>query len=129
MIVLDTHTWIWWISAPESLSEAQRIAVDESRDSLIVSAISVWEVAKLVELGRLELDRPVLEWIFSALNVPGVRVQHLTPEIIVDSTALPGDFHRDPADQLIVATARTLGVPVVTSDRKIVAYRAVESVS
>ncbi len=129
MIVLDTHIWIWWTSEPERLSATQRYAVDASPQDIGVSAISCWEVAKLVALGRLSLDRPVADWLAAALAYPGVRLLALTPEVAVASATLPGVFHRDPADQIIVATARLQGSRLVTSDRKILAYEHVETVA
>ena len=130
MIVLDTHVGVWWVDAADLLSDGQRRAVEEGRGGgLGVSAISCWEVAKLVELGRLELDRPVLDWLHAALAYPGVRLIDLSPEIAAASTELPGTFHRDPADQVIVATARTHGCRLVTSDRKILDYPHVETVA
>jgi len=73
-----------------------------------VRIISCWEVAKLVEYGRLKLDRAVGLWIQDALAEPGVSLLQLYPQIVVESTQLPQPFHRDPADQLPVATARVL---------------------
>jgi PIN domain nuclease of toxin-antitoxin system len=87
-----------------------------------VSVISCWEVAKLVEYGRLKLDRAVGLWIESALAEPGVSLVPLHPQIVVESTQLPQPFHRDPADQLLVATARVLQCPIMTEDSKITAY-------
>jgi PIN domain nuclease of toxin-antitoxin system len=87
-----------------------------------VSAISCWEVAKLVEQGRLTLPCPVFDWLQQAISYPGVRLIDLSPRICVESTQLPGEFHRDPADQIIVATARILDAPLVTMDRKILEY-------
>ncbi len=107
MIVTDTPVWVWWVNGSDRLSPAQREALEEGETSGIgVSAISCWKVAKLVEVGRLDLDRPVADWLREALRYPGVRLLELTPDIAVASTTLPGDFHRDPADQIIVATAR-----------------------
>ena len=128
MIVLDTHVWVWWVNGDDRLTETQRAAVEQA-DDLGVSGISCWEVAKLVELGRLALDRPVLDWLRAALTYPGVRLLPLSPEVAVGSTTLPGTFHRDPADQVVVATARAYGCQVVTSDRKILAYEHVETVA
>ena len=128
MIVLDTHVWVWWVNGDDRLTETQRAAVEQA-DDLGVSAISCWEVAKLVELGRLALDRPVLDWLQVALAYPGVRLLPLSPEVAVGSTTLPGTFHRDPADQIIVATARARGCRVITSDRKILDYGHVETVA
>ncbi len=128
MILLDTHIWIWWVHGDESLSArlAKRLEQDESL-GLGVSVISCWEVAKLVEYGRLELPCAVPEWFEQALNYPGVRLLELTPEIAFESTRLPGDFHRDPADQIIVATARVHNISLATADTKILAYNHVET--
>ena len=79
-------------------------------------------------IGRLVLSVPVDEWIEQALAYPGVRLLNLTPQIAVESTRLPGDFHRDPADQIIVATVRVLNVPLVTADERILAYPHVRAV-
>ena len=84
-----------------------------------MSAISCWEVAKLVEYGRLTLPCPVSDWLRQALAYPGVRLVELSPRVCVESTRLPGTFHRDPADQIIVATARVLDAPLMTADSKI----------
>jgi PIN domain nuclease of toxin-antitoxin system len=123
MIVLDTHAWIWWVDGDERLTLAQRDAITAEEASLIgVSAISCWEVAKLVELGRVALSCSLEEWLDQALSYPGVQLIAMTPEIAIESTRLPGDFHRDPADQIIVATARVHGCSLVTSDEKILKY-------
>ena len=111
------------------LSEAQRREIaSHEEDRIGVSAISCWEVAKLCEYGRLELPVGLSEWFREALRYPGVSVLELTPEIAVESTRLPGRFHSDPADQIIVATARVHGCPLVTSDDKIVGYPHVGTV-
>ncbi len=130
MIVLDTHIWVWWVHASEQLtgSQAQIVQANET-DVIGVSAISVWEVAKLVEYGRLELPCPLNEWFNKALNYPGIRLLEITPEIAIGSTQLPGEFHRDPADQIIVATARFYDCPLITSDSKILTYPHVKTVA
>jgi PIN domain nuclease of toxin-antitoxin system len=84
-------------------------------------------VAKLVEYGRLTLPSPVAAWLDQALAYPGIRLLDLTPRIMVESTQLPGTFHRDPSDQLIVATARVYHCPLVTVDAKILAYPHVQT--
>jgi PIN domain nuclease of toxin-antitoxin system len=91
-----------------------------------VSIISCWEVSKLVEYNRLLLPVPVAEWLDQSLAYPGIRLLDLTPRIVVESTQLPGTFHRDPADQMIVATARVHDCPLVTLDGKILAYPHVQ---
>lgn len=130
MIVLDTHAWVWWVHGDEKLTPSQTGVVEDAESGVIgVSAISCWEVAKLVERGRLELPCSVEEWLDLALGYPGVRLLELSPEIAVASTRLPGDFHKDPADQIIVATARVNGCPLVTSDQRLIFYEHVETVA
>lgn len=115
MIVLDTHAWIWWAAAPAKLSARARAAA-ESADEIGVSAISPWEVATLIAKKRLELDRDVLVWVRQALALPRVGLLPLTPEIAVASTRLPSDFPGDPADRILVATARAHGAALVSKD-------------
>lgn len=129
MIILDTHIWVWWAHGSESLSDAQVQTIQASeRDGIGVSTISVWEIAKLVEYGRLDVSCPLREWFEKALTYPGVRLVEMTPQIAIESTRLPGDFHSDPADQIIVATARVHDSPLVTADRRILAYPHVSTV-
>jgi PIN domain nuclease of toxin-antitoxin system len=96
---------------------------------LAVSVISCWEVAKLVERKRLELNLQVGEWIQRALAYPGIHLLYLTPKIAVESTQLPPTFHRDPADQIIVATSRVRGYPLLTADEKILEYAHVKTLT
>ncbi len=127
MIILDTHIWIWWVDGDPKLSQTHSDYVGEhEEDGLGVCAISCWETAKLVEHGRLPLPLPVDEWMAKALAYPGIRLLPLSPEVAVESTQLPGTFHRDPADQIIVATARIYRCPLVTVDANIRAYPFVE---
>ena len=129
LIVLDTHVWIWWTIDPGKLTQTQRAKIAASEEAGIgISAMSCWEIAKLTELGRLALPVGLSEWFEVALGYPGVGLLELTPEVAVESASLPGAFHRDPADQVIVATARVHGCPLVTSDRDINAYPHVQTV-
>jgi PIN domain nuclease of toxin-antitoxin system len=125
-ILLDTHVWIWLsIGDVHSLSpEAQGCLNGGSR---WISAISCWELAKLVELRRLGFTISTLSWMRRSLHENHIRIAALTPEIAVESTNLKG-FHRDPADQIIVATSRVLGMPVVTADQRIIQSGDVEAV-
>ena len=123
MILLDTHIWVWWVNESKELStKHQQIIESQQAGGLGVSIISCWEVAKLVELGRVQLTISVEEWLTEALQYPQIQLLELTPKIVVESTQLPGTFHRDPADQMIVATARVLNINLVTADRKIRDY-------
>lgn len=130
MIVLDTHIWIRWTLDTDRLSDAQYRIIRDNEDDLIgVSAISCWEIAKLSEYGRLELPLELSEWFVAALAYPGVSLLGITPEVAVESTRLPGGFHRDPADQIIVATARIHECELVTSDEEIVEYPHVRTIA
>jgi PIN domain nuclease of toxin-antitoxin system len=123
LILLDTHIWVWWVNGSESLSRRQTELLQEHEgDGLGVSVISCWEVAKLVEKNRLQLGVDLSQWIADASAYPGVQLLPLTPQIAIDSTRLPGEFHNDPADQIIVATARSYEVPLLTADGRILAY-------
>ena len=129
MILLDTHAWVWWVHGDARLSEEQREMLDvRTVEGIGVSIISCWEVAKLVEYGRLKLPQDVAEWLGVALVYPGVRLLDLTPAIVVESTRLPEPFHKDPADQMIVATARIHDYPIATADDKILNYPHVRTV-
>jgi PIN domain nuclease of toxin-antitoxin system len=127
VIVLDTHIWVWWVHADQRLSRAHRETLGaHEQTGLGVSAISCWEVSKLVERRRLVLPCGTREWLDQALAYPGVHLLPLTPAIAAESTELPGEFHNDPADQIIVATARLLGVPLITVDGLIRRYPHVQ---
>jgi PIN domain nuclease of toxin-antitoxin system len=130
VILLDTHAWVWWVPGDARLSEEQRKILDASTvEGIGVSIISCWEVAKLVEYGRLKLPQDVAEWLDVALVYPGLRLLDLTPAIVVESTRLPQPFHKDPADQIIVATARIHDCPLATADDKILNYSHVQTVA
>jgi PIN domain nuclease of toxin-antitoxin system len=123
VIVLDTHIWVWWVHNDAQLSDRQRNVIQQYEDEgLGVSIFSCWEVAKLVELKKLLLHCPIDEWLQTALRYPGIQLLALTPEIVIESTRLPGEFHRDPADQIIVATARIHASSLLTADDKILKY-------
>jgi PIN domain nuclease of toxin-antitoxin system len=119
--LLDTHAWIWWVDQDARLG-ARTIAVLDSlpRDQRpFLCDISLWEVAMLAERGRLELDLPLGEWLEAAAHPRSVQVVPVDPRIAAVVATLPDSFHRDPADRLIVATSRALGLPVLSHDRLI----------
>jgi PIN domain nuclease of toxin-antitoxin system len=127
--LLDTHTWIWWHTAPEKLSPKVRSLLTDSRKykSLLLSAISIWEFSKLIAKGRLTISIDGLAWIQQALDMERLSVVSLSPEIVWHSNFLPGKFHDDPADQIIVATARETGAEILTKDRLIRGYNQVKT--
>ena len=123
MIILDTHIWVWWIHREPRLTDRMREQIQAHEEhGLGVSIFSCWEVAKLVEIKKLSLHCPLEEWLDTALAYPGIQLLDLSKEILVESTRLPGEFHRDPADQIIVATARIHDCPLLTADSKILHY-------
>ena len=129
MIILDTHVWIWWNHDEGSLNKELLKWLDEQPDGEIgISIISCWEIAKLVEKNRVQLPIPVEEWLNSSLKDPSIRLLNLTPRIVVEATQLPAEFHRDPADQMITATARVHDCSLVTRDQKILDYPHVETI-
>jgi PIN domain nuclease of toxin-antitoxin system len=124
-LLLDTHVWIWVMEGEESELSKSTIRVIEDAGGgagLLVSAISVWEVGMLEAKRRISLSRAVDEWVQAALTAPGHRLVELTPEIALESTRLPPTLHGDPADRIIVATARFLGATLVTCDESILKY-------
>ena len=124
-MVLDTHIWDWWVQGDRRLTQQyQTLLQNHQSDGLGISLYSCWEVAKLVEYDRLVLPCSLEEWFTTALAYPGIQLLDLTIPIIIESTRLTG-FHKDPADQPIVATAKNLGVPLLTADQKILNYSGV----
>lgn len=118
---LDTHILVLWMSSLESLSPAQRRIVEAASGSspLLVSDISLWEIATLVNLGRLTLDRPLRDWLERAVAPPLVRRIGITPAVAAAVADLPEAFHRDPADRIIVASAHIMGAALLTNDGRI----------
>lgn len=125
LLLLDTHIWIWaWERRENVMSSGvlDMLKHGSEQNLLLVSAISMWEIAMLAEKGRVILTAEPLAWIEVALTKPGVRMVELTPRIAVGSTRLPGNPHGDPADLILMATARDVGARLVTRDRRILRY-------
>ena len=125
-LLLDTHTWIWLEAGSDELSEENRHEIARALGSglLRIAAISLWELALLAYRGRVTLGQPTGLWIDTALADPGPIIEPLDMRVAVESYQLPGSFHRDPADRLIVATARVTGAILMTRDRRILDYAA-----
>ena len=131
LIVLDTHVLVWWVTGQTAeLSRRARTAIDKeaSGGEILVSSISAWEIAMLVERGRLQLTIDVEQWLDIVTEIEAVRFVPVNNRIAVKSVALPGEFHKDPADRLIVATARDAGTSLVTADEKIRHYAHVATI-
>ncbi len=125
-VLLDTHVLIWLLAGSPRLGDQARAVIRQAADihELYVSAITPWEIAMLVSKGRLVLEQDVGEWIETALEQPGIRLMPLLPEIAVASTRLPGMIHGDPADRILVATARHLSALLVSADGLLLTYGA-----
>ena len=122
-MLLDTHTWLWLVADDARLGPAARAAIsaDIAVDALFLSPISLWEIALKSSRGKLELRLPIRTWIHQALSLTGVHLANITAEIACACAELPGDFHGDPADRLIAATARIEGMTLITHDRTLLA--------
>jgi PIN domain nuclease of toxin-antitoxin system len=124
-LLYDTHAWIWSAAGDEEqLGSGARAAIQAAAHAglLRVAAISVWELAMLHAKGGLQLSLDLTQWVHQALGATGTRLVPLEPAISIESTRLPGAFHGDPADRLLVATARVLPACLLTRDRGILEY-------
>lgn len=130
MILLDTHIWLWLLHDPNQLSESAQSVIqsEENHNGLLVSAISVWEVAVKSSIGKLNLPLPVEEWYQLAKTHSGIVIESLSPLDAIASTQLPGDFHKDPADRILISIARRYDIPLITCDTKIINYPYVKTI-
>lgn len=126
MIVVDTHVLIWAVHDDTRLGKAARKILDEAvaLTGIHVAAITPWEIALLSHKGRLALGRETGAWIDAVLALPGMVLRPLLPSIAIDAVRLPGELHADPADRMIIATARAANFPLLTADGAILAYGA-----
>jgi PIN domain nuclease of toxin-antitoxin system len=124
--LLDTHAWIWYVAEPTKLERREIAALDALDSPPFISNLSLWEVATLVSLRRLDLQPSFEHWISQATKPGVVRILPLTTEIAVELASLPDKFHRDPADRVIVATARTHRLPLLTRDQRILSSGLVQ---
>jgi PIN domain nuclease of toxin-antitoxin system len=120
-ILLDTHVWLWWLTGATQLKRKEREAIDRTAAVQLpfISSISIWESEMLVSRGRLVPNEPFDLWIRRMTAPDTVRIIDLDTDVIVSLHSLPKSFHGDPADRLIVATARTHGLTLVTHDASI----------
>jgi len=123
-LVLDTHILIWLINGDAALKSTSKNIIKEvcKRNLLLVPAISIWEIAMLKNKGRIKLTQPLQQWVKKVSSLPYLKIVPLDEAIALESCKLPGDFHGDPADRMIIATARILDTPLMTKDKKIIDY-------
>ena len=126
-VLVDTHVLLWWFEDGQHLSKpARRVLSKASAENpLLVAEISLWEIATLFSLSRIRLDRPLRQWLDEATAPPLVERVPLSPAIAAETAMLPPSFHRDPADRIIVASARVLGATLLTHDSRIIKARIV----
>jgi PIN domain nuclease of toxin-antitoxin system len=124
-LLIDTHYWIWLQFGIRERLTAQNLDIIRkaaAQDHLLLCVFSIWELGMLESKGRVHLHTNCAQWVEEALAMPGLSLAPFTPAIALESSRLPGSFHGDPADRIIVATARVLGARLLTSDRNIRAY-------
>ncbi len=125
MIVLDTHALVWWVNGDAQLSSPAKSAIEDALtkgDQVLVSAISAWELAMLVQRGRIDLAMGLDEWLSAVASIDGVSLVAISAQVAAQAANLPGEFHNDPADRMIVALAREHNVALVTADQRIQSY-------
>lgn len=125
--LLDTHVWIWTQEQPDALGTKARALLETTGDELCVSAVSSLEIARLVSGGLLELKGSLDRWVRTAVDSIEARSIGIDHRIAIEAYKLPGRFHKDPADRMLVATARINDLTLVTADERILAYRAVRT--
>lgn len=120
-ILLDTHIWIWWLTPSSPLKLKERAALDEAaeRQPLAISAISLWEAQVLFAKRRLHLPLPFADWLTRATDRRMINVLPLDVDAVIALDALPATFHGDPADRIIIATARAHALTLATRDSAI----------
>ena len=118
-VLIDTHVWIWWLTRLPQLSPRIISALDNMPERPFLSVASLWELSLLVEAGRVELFPNPAIWLEQAIHPNTVRIAQITRAIALELFEFPKRFRRDPADRLIIATARALSVPLLTFDRGI----------
>ena len=125
-LLLDTHIWVWLMSATGGLSAASRAVANEAVASgqARISTISFWEITMLASRNKLDFGKPAARWIAESLVDPCPTVEPLTTEIAIEAGELSRNFRSDPADLIIVATARLTGAALMTRDRRILDYAA-----
>lgn len=123
-VLLDTCALIWLVQGDKLMPQSVALlsAAAERDDGVFLSPISAWEVGLLVSRQRLQMRMSPHQWFAKAASAPGVRLADMSPDLLIASSFLPGRPPRDPADRIIVATARDLGVTLITRDRVLIEY-------
>jgi PIN domain nuclease of toxin-antitoxin system len=130
LIVIDTHVLVWWLTRAPGLSrKAERtLTARGGPGQIVVSAISLLEIATAVRRGRLQLSMPLDRWLADMRSLPEIKIESVSAEIAVFAGGLAEPMHGDPADRIIVATTSALDVPLVTGDKQLRAYRGIKTI-
>jgi PIN domain nuclease of toxin-antitoxin system len=126
-LLLDTHIWIWAHETPQKFGRHTRALLEDLGNGVSVSAIAALEIARLVFFHRLQLTEPVSVWIADSIRSLGAQMLDVTPQIAAEAYELPGSFHKDPADRVLVATARLHNLTLLTADNLILRYPHVKT--
>ena len=124
LILLDTHVWLWLASGvSKGISPSLRTLIDKllSKQAVKISVISCWEIGNLATKNKIDFEEGVQKWIYRALALPGLGEEPIDAQIALDSTMLK-DFHGDPADRIIVTTAKKIGATLITYDKEILSF-------
>ena len=129
MILLDTSALIRWICVPEKLSKQAEKTIDAAikQGEVLISSISVWEICLLIKKGRLDFFIDPNTWLAKIESMPSVKFVPVDNAVAVQSVNLPDFSHKDPADRIIIATAREYGATLITSDKRILNYKHVRT--
>lgn len=130
MIILDTHTLIWWVDQPDRLSKRAKKEIDNAvaKDELVTSTISIWEICLLVKKNRLKLTMDLESWIEKIEELTILKFIPVDNKIAIKSVLLNSKLHQDPADRIIIATALIHGATLVTSDKRILKYADIKTI-
>ncbi len=129
--VVDTHALLWWFGDEGKLSRKQkRVLRSATAESpVLISCISLWEIATLHSLRRIHVEMPLVQWLKQITHTPEIQLCSISPEVAAEVAYLPNTFHRDPGDRIIVSTARVAQARLLTSDRRIVDAQLVETIN
>lgn len=126
-LLLDTHVWVWTQECPERIGPRARARLEDAGETLFVSTVSTLEIARLIHGGQLVLKGNLAAWVARSLELIHARGIELTHEMAIGAYALPAAFHKDPADRMLVATARACKLVLVTADERLLACRSVQT--
>jgi len=127
-LLLDTHVWIWTQEKPDEMGEETRHMILDGENEILVSSVSTLEIARMVSIGSIVLARELRHWVREGLLALEGKSLVIDHEVAAESYHLPEPFHKDPADRMLVATARLQGCTLLTADRLILDYPHVRSV-